>query len=354
MNEPNPILIVGISRSGTTMLDRMINANPKVKIFYVRTALLRRLTGIYDPLDEKNLLRLLKATKKMFDVYGVKIMSDKKISSIKDYVLGRGLNYKNIYLGLVKELLNPSEGERWGEKYDGYGGEIKHFMNFFPEGQVILITRNLFDSYSSAKKAAIRREEENIPAGPQFGAGKFSSDEYLLILDDWKRLALNWNKFTNKYPKKSHLHVNFEDLIQQPDKTAKKICDFLRLEYSEDMINPQKLVDWKGDPWQVNTSFKQNISGFDKSNIGKHRHSLSKEETSLIESYALTYSINKEESSFTIKNLYSDTQSNKENEKSLYRWTRIFRKISTSKSEPKTLEQRLTAVIERRKKARSY
>ncbi|CUR50906.1 Putative sulfotransferase [Nitrosotalea devaniterrae] len=276
-----PILIVGLMRSGTTLLDRMIDAHPKIQIFFVRTQFLRKLNGKFDPLNKKNLDKLLHEVADFLQVWGRKTTED-EIAQVKEYVKQHHkLNYKSVYLGLAKTLLHISDDERWGEKYDGHGGEIKYFMKMFPKGQVILITRDLRDSYASNKK----RTKEVLDAHA------FLRGDHLMLLDDWKRMADHWNNFSSHYDKESHLHITYEELIENPETTTRKICEFLKIDWSEDMINPKKFLDWDGKQWRANTSFDTIAYEISKNNVNKHRDELSDEEMVLVESYMRKYPI---------------------------------------------------------------
>ena len=276
-----PILIVGLMRSGTTLLDRVIDAHPKIQIFFVRTQLLRKLNGRFDPLNEENMDKLLCEVADFLREWGRKT-SEGEILQVKEYVKKHGLNYKSVYLGLAKNLLHLSDDERWGEKYDGHGGEIKYFMKMFPKGQVILITRDLRDSYASNKK----RTKEVLHDDA------FSRGDHLMLLDDWKRMAMHWNDFSSHYGKESRLHITYEELIENPETTTKKICKFLKIDWSEDMINPKKFVDWDGKQWRANTSFGKEVTyEIHKNNVDKHRDELSEEEMVLVEYYMREYAI---------------------------------------------------------------
>ncbi|GEM_PF-4714327 len=276
-----PILIVGLMRSGTTLLDRVIDAHPTIKIFYVRTQFLRKLNGKFDPLDEDNLNKLLSEVANFLHEWGRKT-TESEITEVKKYVKNHKLNYKTVYLGLAKILLQLSNDERWGEKYDGHGGEIKYFMKMFPKGQVILITRDLRDSYASNKK----RTREVL------GDDSFSRGDHLMLLDDWKKMTMYWNEFTTNYGNESHLHITYEELIENPETTTRKICKFLKIDWNEDMINPKKFIDWDGNQWKSNTSFGTKVTPeIYKNNINKHRDELSEEEMVLVESFMRKYTI---------------------------------------------------------------
>lgn len=284
----SPILIIGLSRSGTTLLTRIINAHPKIKILFVYTGFLRRMNGHFQPFNEKNIARLLNYQKKMYDAYGETILNEEKIKQIKNFLGYKNITYKKIYMTLMKFLMNLTKDEMWGEKYDGSGKEMDLFLKMFPKGKIILITRNLYDAFASYKMAA---KKGNVFGDPN--RFRYDNLDYLLLLEDWKRQTNYWKEIVAKYDEKCYYHVTYENLIIEPEKTTKKICDFLNIEWSKDMINPNKFIDSEGKLWNSNSSFNRNeMKDIEKSNIGKHRKELSEEELLLVEFYERTYTLN--------------------------------------------------------------
>jgi hypothetical protein len=215
-------------------------------------------------------------------LYQIEI-SDQEIEIIKNFIKEHGISYKNLYLSLALSHLKPREDGRWGEKYAGFGAESKYFLDLFPKGQVIAITRNLTDAYISNREKVKR----DIPAAYERG-------DHLLILDDWKRFTKNWHEFIKNRESNSYLHITYEELLTSPIDITKKICNFLQLEWNNDMIDPSKFIYEDGTTWYPNTSFDDKIIGLDKSNIGRHRKEILDDEIELVEFFEKAYSMEQE------------------------------------------------------------
>lgn len=301
-NCDNPILIYGLMRSGTTLLNRILNTHPKLCFTLTETEFLHRYYRKYDPLD-KNLPRLLNDFSKNMLSYKIEIQED-KLNSIKLHVIEKGLTYKNLYCAIMK-VLCTIDG-RWGEKYTGYGSELDDFVELFQDGQVILITRDFRDVFASNKKRV-----------RSLGEISYSRGDYLLIIDDWNRLIKNWNKFKKKHNKKHYLEISYEQLVTNPKQVTKKICKFLEIEWDANMINSEKFKNGDGNTWQANTSFNEKIIGIDKSNVGRHRNELSEEDRYLVQSHVKQYTLHR--SIFSIPKLshvhISDRKKNELQEK---------------------------------------
>jgi len=276
-----PILIVGVMRSGTTLLNRILNAHPQLYFFYNQTDFLRRYNNKYDPLNENTFFKFLNDYKLHMNQLQIEI-SDHEIEIIRNFIKEHYISYKNLYLALAISHLQPSDNGRWGEKYAGFGVEQQRFIDLFPKGQVIAITRNLVDVYISNKEKVKRENPQAYERG-----------DHLLILDDWRQFTKNWREFTRKAENNSYLHITYEDLLSNPITITKKICAFLNLEWSNDMIDEKKLVYEDGKIWNANTSFDYKIMGLDKNNIGRHRKEILNDELELIQFLEKNYAMKK-------------------------------------------------------------
>ena len=102
----------------------------------------------------------------------------------------------------------------------------------------------------------------------------------------WRKSAtLSWYFAENS---KNVKLIRFEDLISQPEDVAVELCDFLGVEYHQNMNNPSTYLDGIGRPWHQNTSYKKNSKDnksrqFNKTALDKWKQVLSEEVLSLID-----------------------------------------------------------------------
>jgi len=143
---------------------------------------------------------------------------------------------------IVTTVFNvASEGTgktRWGDKTPEYVREIPRLHQVLPEAQFIHITRDARDVCSSLKKLEWR------------GAFLFRKAAY------WATYVGAGITAGRQLPKGLYLEVSYEDLVSDPERELRKMCDFLEIPFDPRMTEFHKNAD-------------QNIAGWEKE---KHIH----------------------------------------------------------------------------------
>ena len=84
---------------------------------------------------------------------------------------------------------------------------------------------------------------------------------------------------------KDRLHlVSYEKLVSDPEVEARKICDFLEVEYTEDMLDTNKYIDYAtGAVWKGNSSYESETKGISPHRIDRWKAALPKNALAAIE-----------------------------------------------------------------------
>jgi hypothetical protein len=99
----------------------------------------------------------------------------------------------------------------------------------------------------------------------------------LSVIRHWRKQVAS-AILVKKYLKNHFWILRYEDLINQPENHARLICDFLQLDFSEDMINPSMFrYAHNNQPWRGNSSFLEDQSFFDQRSSTRWRYHLPKE-----------------------------------------------------------------------------
>jgi len=78
------------------------------------------------------------------------------------------------------------------------------------------------------------------------------------------------------------LLLQYESLVADPERTMRGVCDFLGVDYSEEMLNLDRNVDERGERWAPNTSYGS-ASGFFTSSVSKWKEQLSPREIRMLD-----------------------------------------------------------------------
>ncbi|MEM6253217.1 MAG: sulfotransferase [Cyanobacteria bacterium P01_D01_bin.156] len=212
---PSPIFIVGMPRSGTTLLTTILSGHPRIAIS-PETHFLTYWVPKYSHLDLSKIhdfetfWQALSQSKRFsyFD-----IDSNKTLEAI---LAKSSLNHAAIFTGWLEVYAERWQKPRWGEKTPLHYQHLNQLLTWFPNAQVLWMLRD-----PRAVTASLLKMD-------------WASD-YVHVH------AQQWCQSTQLYERQwqSNRHVKlirYEDLVQQPELTLKGICRFLNEDYSEQLL----------------------------------------------------------------------------------------------------------------------
>jgi len=251
------LLIVGSMRSGTTLLNRLLAAHPRVAMIYHPT---RFFEGAPDLLDVSRFLETFKGT------YGYFGKLDPDTQARCEAAL-RGLPADaprgEVYRALTAALAGKPGAEVVGEKYAGRGAEMRPFRALLPAGKILMIVRDPRDVLLSNKK---RIEQESDMEDYWAGA-------HLMALDDWAELAVLHRSF-DQIQGGAYLQIRYEDLVSAPEPVLRRVCDFVGVPFAPEMLQEGALRHDDGREWRANTSHGEAYASVSGRSVGAYRAGL--------------------------------------------------------------------------------
>lgn len=216
--EVNPVFIVGLPRSGTTLLSQIVNASRELYIgpethllqLFHRLALKKSLSS-----KERNTImqKLFSPDKNPF--FYLYELTAKELAHLQE----KACNVDNLFdlLAFMAQTYAQRKSlNRWGEKTPGHYLFAEELLARFPQCRVINVIRDPRDVYLSYSK---------VPWG--------TSNPYNLVLRFRKNVAIaqqlkDHARFTN---------VHYEDLIRKPEYEVKRLAHFINIRYSHKLIH---------------------------------------------------------------------------------------------------------------------
>ncbi len=233
------IFIVGNSRSGTTMLGRILGLHAKVHTFeelhFFDHKIFSALSSSWGlRKEEKKIIqleRLLTSSRKGFFqkvVPGEFVTDARAILDSYD-----GEDSVALYAGFLKYELASSGKELSCEHTPGYLYYLQDILKAFPESRIINVVRDPRDVLLSQKNKWKRKllGGQNIPLMESIRS--WSNYHPFTISKLWVSAVREAEKF------KSHprfLSIRFEDLLDYPDKTVSDLCRFSGISYEDGML----------------------------------------------------------------------------------------------------------------------
>lgn len=230
------IFLVGCPRSGTTLLQQMLNAHSQVAItpetHFMR--LFWQKSNYYGNLaEDKNYSRLIS------DLVSLPEFTEMELHPDNFYQLAFQIHrdYGNLFNLLLEQFAKLKKAQVVGEKTPHHLRYIEPIYKFFPSALFIHIIRDPRAVVNSWRKV-------NWSSGTIIGDTKIWQEDMRII---------------NNLPtqiKSSLLTVFYEKLVLESEKTLTKICSFIGVEFEPEMLNFHKintsLVNVEREPWKVN------------------------------------------------------------------------------------------------------
>jgi hypothetical protein len=265
------VFILGTSRSGTTLMRKILNSSDQIAIA-----------------SENHFLGHLIASegaRYKFRQFG-DMSDDNNVHTLVDYIYSgafekssrrRGLSSQWRWIikrvdksELLQKILNSDRSERalfitmmqvyaerkgkpiMGEKTPAHVRYVGTLLEWFPNGRIIHMLRDPRGVFVSE----LRRRHEYTSTTPykQLRRVPFLFKLYILLQTSiaWYESIYRCSRYRKRYPENYYL-LRFEDLVRDPESHIRRICDFLGVDFQDNML--RQMVVSKG--------FQSGQAGFD-------------------------------------------------------------------------------------------
>jgi hypothetical protein len=215
-NLPNPVFIVGMNGSGTSMLADSIGKHPELYVFKAETRLLpyliTKLERYGDLQIDKNFLSLWNS---VLSIPNLRWANDGNAPPLP-------VNWRDFQrsfdaiVDAVFRFCAAKEGKiRWGEKTPQHVQHMETLHGVFPSAKFIHIIRDGRDCAASLQRRFLRNPERSIYR--------------------WKKIVRE-GRMQGKMLGDLYMEVMYENVTSDPEKWMAKICSFVELPFNENVL----------------------------------------------------------------------------------------------------------------------
>jgi hypothetical protein len=252
---PDPFFIVGMQRSGTTMLRLMLNAHHSLAVPFESGFI----PLVYRDLDKYGDLSVREnAAACLSDICQRDMPKRGKLIEDIARVLGHQIrSYADLVSAIFEEYAKQMGKPRWGDKTPSYVADLDLLWRLFPTCRVIHVLRDGRDVAVSLL------------------ATEWGPKNLLKIAEDWRWNTLLGHKM-GAFLGEQYLEIRYEDLVCNPESILRQICDFLLEPYDENMLLYHTSAESQMPPGSLKWH-RASVSPPDPKKVGlwKHRMSLS-------------------------------------------------------------------------------
>ncbi len=210
---PAAPFVVGATRSGTTLLRLMLDAHPQIAI-PSETHFIPELVSARDKhgASREQMLELLTSHRRWGDFTIEPAELAERWDAIEPLT---GADAVRAFYALYGDK-QGKHGARWGDKTPGYVKSMREIQTYLPEARFIHLIRDGRDVALSVLKQTW---------GPQ----------------SVEAAAEKWRSRVNRGRSQApylgfYMEVKFEDLILHTERELRRICEFIELDFDEDML----------------------------------------------------------------------------------------------------------------------
>lgn len=206
--------VVGVNRSGTTLLRMMLDAHPELTIppeTHFIPEVIRRAN------HENTRRRLIRSITKHPRWGDFGLDEDEFRARAKQV---RPLTAANA-IRCFYDLYAEKQGKpRWGDKTPRYMRAMPRITRALPEARFIHLIRDGRDVALSQRERVI--DGSNVPMSA--------------MGERWSRRITAAREGASEIPDGSYMEVRYEDLVAEPEPTLRRICTFIDLDFDSEML----------------------------------------------------------------------------------------------------------------------
>lgn len=261
-----PIIVFGCPRSGTTLLRVMLNAHPRIAIppetRFMIPAYARRL--------QFGDLRSARARRRL-----VRFVVDRPDSKFRRFrldveqarsdMVAAGPALGDIFAVPFQGYAARFDKPRWGDKRPVYYSFLDELARLFPDAQFVHVVRD-----GRACVASLKRPPFSYPSGAAMAT--------------WLNAMSSARDAGRRLGPDRVFQLRYEDLVGDPERELRRLCDWLGEDYAEAMTAPEEIVDEV-----VPSGFQQHAqisAGVNAGSVDRWRGELSLDEIGAFEAVA--------------------------------------------------------------------
>lgn len=212
----SPVFVVGVDRSGTTLLTMMLDMHSQLWIPNESHFIVE----LYDKYQNVLDLKSEDFRKKIVsEIFNERYVRDWDILISQDQVDVSDCDSLSDIIFAFYEACAASKGKMfWGDKTPRYLVHVDILNKLFPKSRFIHIVRDGRDVAESISQM-------------WWGANDFAS-----ALKSWERRVEIGSKMLNMLPQDRWMQLRFEDLVLNTNKELRRVTDFLQLPFEENML----------------------------------------------------------------------------------------------------------------------
>lgn len=257
--EPEAIFVVGVSRSGTTLLSRVLDHHPRVAIapenHFMRHLVpqlgarhdIRRIGDLEDDANMREIARRISTGR----LQGLRWARNNSpffqwlarrapLETLEERLLAAERTERGIFTALLRLYADTRGKAIIGEKTPAHIACVDELLEWYPGGKVIHIVRDPRGILVSEE----RRRTENATSLPYRWLVRVPIlMRWFVVLETtwaWAQ-AVAWHRHLSREHPDAYLMVRFEDLVADPEATVRRLAGFLGLQEHGRMLR-QKVV----------------------------------------------------------------------------------------------------------------
>lgn len=243
----SPVFIMGIHRSGTTLLQAMLDGHPQLVVNAAETHFFQSFLPKVQGLSDEDKTRL--AEQILFATFHSSVYSERYYSHIA-YAdvwqaflarLGRSQKHNADYLSAAVLAFGEVSGQ--------FNGKTRYWIEKTPLNE--LYVGKIFTWWEDAKCIHVIRDPRAVYASLKIRAHR--NKRHLSMsahVHNWQRSARLAQESRDCYGEDRYAIVHYEDLLRSPQDQMRSMADFLEINNHETLLAPTKsggIYPWKGN-----------------------------------------------------------------------------------------------------------
>lgn len=260
---PEAVFVVGVSRSGTTLMRAILNSHSEVAVASENhfmghllpwEGVRARLRRVGDLTDDRAVRRVVEILYSDALEGRLRLRAPSPLwrwlrrtverEELEGRLLGGERSERGVFRTVLRVFADRQGKSIIGEKTPAHLAWAETLLEWFPGGRIIHMIRDPRGVYVSELRVRIARPE----SVPYRWLVRVPPLLRLFVLHQvawaWARAVSRHRRLARSHPDQ-YLLVRFEDLVREPERTIGALCDFMGLPLEEPMLQ-QKVVSRGG------------------------------------------------------------------------------------------------------------